>query len=147
MATMRLEIATAERLVYSDEVSVLVAPGVVGELAVLPHHAPLLTTLRTGEVRVVKEGEESSIAVSGGFMEVMSNKVTILADTAEYSEEIDVERAEEALKRAQERVASAAGDEGLERELASMRRSQARIKVARRYRRRAGAGGVGPPSG
>ena len=135
MATMRLEIVTAERLVHSEDVDVVVAPGIVGELAVLPQHAPLLTVLNPGEIRVVKDGEETFMAVSGGFMEVMGTKVTILADTAERVDEIDLQRAEAALELAQERVASAASDMDLERALASIRRSQARMKVARRGRR------------
>ena len=146
MATMRLEIVSAERLVYSEEVSVVVAPGAEGELAILPHHAPLLTMLRPGEIRVVKDGEDSYIATSGGFLEVIASKVTILADTAERSDEIDVERAQEALKRAQERVSSAVGDVDLERALASMRRSQARMKVARRRRRSGIQTGVATPT-
>ena len=147
MATMQMDIVTAERLVSSEEVEVVVAPGAAGELAILPHHAPLLTTLRAGEFRVVKNGEESYIAVSGGFMEVLANKVTVLADTAEREEEIDVQRAEEALKLAQERAASAASEMDLERALASLRRSQARMKVARRRRRGMRGDGAGrPPS-
>ena len=74
---MRLDIVTAERLVSSEEVDWLVAPGVDGELGILPRHAPLLTALAPGEIRVVKEGEESFIAIGGGFMEVIGNKVTI----------------------------------------------------------------------
>ena len=134
MATFQLDIVTAERVVSSEQVEVLVAPGIEGELAILPHHAPLLTVLKPGEIRVVKDGEDTYIAVSGGFMEVMSNKVTILADTAERVEEIDVERAAAALRRAEERVASAPAEMDLKRALAAMRRSQARIKVARRRR-------------
>ena len=136
MAEMRLEIVTAERVVYSEDVSVLVAPGIDGELAILPRHAPLLTMLKPGEIRVVKDGEDSFMSVSGGFMEVLGNKVTILADTAEHVEEIDMQRAEEALRKAQEGVAVSALAMDLERALASMRRSQARIKVAHRTRRR-----------
>ena len=94
---MRLDIVTAERLVSSEEVDWLVAPGVDGELGILPRHAPLLTALAPGEIRVVKDGEESFIAIGGGFMEVIGNKVTILADTAERADEIDAERAEAAL--------------------------------------------------
>jgi F-type H+-transporting ATPase subunit epsilon len=146
MATMRLEIVTAERLVYSEEVEVLVAPGIDGELAILPHHAALLTVLKPGELRVVRGGEESYVAVSGGFMEVIANKVTLLADTAEREEEIDLERTEAALKRAQEGVASAASSIDLERALASMRKSQARLKVVRRRRRGTRADVAGPPS-
>jgi F-type H+-transporting ATPase subunit epsilon len=135
MASMRLEIVTAERVVYSEDVDVLVAPGVDGELGVLPRHAPLLTMLKPGEIRVVKDDEESFIAVSGGFLEVLGNNVTILADTAEHASEIDIERSEEALRRAQERVAASVSDADLERAVASMRRSQARLRVARRRRR------------
>ena len=138
---IRLEIVTAERQVYSEDVDVIVAPGIDGELGILPRHAPLLTVLKPGEIMVRKEGEESTIAVSGGFLEVLGEKVTILADTAERAEEIDLERAEEALERAQERVSESVSDMDLERALASMRRSQARLKVARRRRPRAG----GPP--
>ena len=136
MADMKLEIVTAERVVYSEEVSALVAPGGAGELGILPGHAPLLTTLRPGEIRVTQNGEESYMAVSGGFMEVIGDKVTVLADTAEHADEIDLERAETALARAEERVASAASDQDLERALASMRRSTARLGVARRRRAR-----------
>jgi F-type H+-transporting ATPase subunit epsilon len=136
MAEMKLEIVTAERVVYSEDVSVLVAPGADGELGVLPGHAPLLTTLAPGEIKVTKDGEESFMVVSGGFLEVLGNKVTILANTAEYADEIDEDRAEAALERAQERVATAESDMDLERALASMRRSAARLGVARRRRRR-----------
>jgi F-type H+-transporting ATPase subunit epsilon len=143
---MLFEIVTAERLVSSEEADVVVAPGAAGELAILPHHAPLLTSLRPGEIRMVQGKEESFIAVSGGFMEVLANKVTILADTAERADEIDLQRTEEALKRAQEEIASAASDQDLSRALASMRRSQARMKVARR-RRRGPPRSDGPPAG
>jgi F-type H+-transporting ATPase subunit epsilon len=136
MAEMRLEIVTAEREVYSEDVSVIVAPGIDGELSILPQHAPLLTQLSPGEMRVTKDGQESFIAVSGGFLEVLGNKVTILADTAEHAEEIDLERAEEAVKRAQEQITAAPADMDLERAVASLRRSQARLRVATRGRRR-----------
>ena len=136
MADMKLEIVTAERVVYSEDVSVLVAPGAGGELGILPSHAPLLTTLSPGEIKVTKDGEDTFMAVSGGFLEVIGNRVTILANTAEHADEIDEERAEIALQRAQERVASAASDMDLERALASMRRSAARLGVARRRNRR-----------
>ncbi len=135
MAEIRLEIVTAERVVYSEQIDILVAPGVDGELGILPSHAPLLTMLKPGEIRVVRDGEESFMSVSGGFLEVIGEKITILADTAEHAGEIDAERAEAALKRAQERVEAAASDMDLERALASMRRSQVRLTVSRRPRR------------
>lgn len=136
MAPMKLEIVTAERVVYSEEVDMLVAPGVDGELGILPRHAPLLTVLKPGEIRVTRDGDVSYLAVSGGFLEVMSNTVTILADTAEQAEEINAERAEAALARAQERIESSASDMDLQMAMASMRRSQARLAVATRRRRR-----------
>ncbi|MXY46126.1 MAG: F0F1 ATP synthase subunit epsilon [Chloroflexi bacterium] len=140
MATMRLEIVTAERRVYSEDVDMLVAPGIDGQLGILPNHAPLLTALQPGEIRVDKDGEESYMAVSGGFLEVLSNRVTILADTAERAEEIDIERAEAAVRRAQERISSRASDRDLQRALMSLRRSQARLLAARRRRPRRDVG-------
>ena len=121
-----------------DDVEVLVAPGIDGELAILPHHAPLLTVLKPGEIRVVKDGEDAYIAVSGGFMEVIGNTVTILADACERSEEINEDRATEAVERAQERLASHPTDLEMERALGSMRRAQMRLDVVRRRRPRAG---------
>ncbi len=135
MPDMTLQIVTAERVVYSEEIDFLVAPGSDGELGVLPRHAPLLTTLDPGEIRVTKDGEEVYMFVSGGFMEILGNTVTILANAAEQADDIDVDRAEIALRRAEERIASAPADMDLERALTSMRRSAARLGVARRRRR------------
>ncbi|GAG21047.1 unnamed protein product, partial [marine sediment metagenome] len=104
MSSLKLDIVTAERVVYSDEADVVVAPGIDGQLGILPHHAPLMTTLQPGELRVRKGGEEFSLAISGGFLEVRPDRVIILADTAERAEEIDVSRAEEAKRRAEERL-------------------------------------------
>ena len=142
MATMHLEVISAERQVYSDEVEMVVAPGVEGQLGILPRHAPMMTMLQPGEVMIRKEGEETHLALTGGFMEVMGNKVTILADACERSDEIDEARAEEAVARAQDRIANHATDLQLERAVASMRRAQVRLNVARRRRSR---GGAGPP--
>lgn len=137
MTTMQLDIITAERVVYSDQVSIVVAPGIEGELGILPNHAPLLTTLQPGEIRVVKEGEEDTfIAVSSGFLEVMANKVVILTDTAERAEEIGEARAQEAVQRAQESLEHRTTDMDLERAMASLRKSQSRLKVVRRRRAR-----------
>ena len=131
---MRLDIITAEKLVYSDEVSSVVAPGSAGQLGILPNHAPLLTSLKPGELKVLKEGEESNIAVSGGFLEVLQNVVTILADTAERAEYIDFERAEAAMKRAQDKVDSSDSDMDLEKAIQALKRSQARVYVSKRKR-------------
>ena len=144
MPTMQLDIVTAERVTYSDQVSGVVAPGMEGELGILPNHTPLLTILQPGELRIIKEGEEDTyIAVSGGFLEVMANKVIILADTAERADEIDEARAEEAVRLAQERVEHRTSDMDLQRALVSLRRSEARMKVVRRRRERP----LSPPGG
>jgi len=137
MAGIRLDIVTAERQVYSDEVDVIVAPGFDGELAILPHHAPLMTTLLPGELRVRKGSEEFFMAVTGGFLEVRPDRVTILADAAERAEEIDVDRAEEAKRRAEERLTHP-GEADTARAEAALRRSLVRIKVGEKRRRRRG---------
>lgn len=148
MSPLRLEIVTAERVVYSEDVDLIVAPGKLGELGILPSHAPLLTVLTPGEIRVVKDNVESNLVVSGGFLEVLGDKVTVLADTAEQADEIDIERAEQALRRAEERVAAAPAELDLERALASIRLSQARIRTgARRRRRRDGSAASPTQSG
>jgi F-type H+-transporting ATPase subunit epsilon len=135
---MRLEIITAERQVYSDDVDVVVAPGTEGQLGILPHHAPLMTALQPGELMVRKDGVESYLVVTGGFMEVLGNKVTILADAAERSEEIDEQRAQQAVEHARERLQHREADIELEQALASLRRAQVRLNVARRRRRSGG---------
>ena len=132
MASMKLDIITAERIVYASHAEVLVAPGLDGELGILPRHAPLLSALKAGEIRIVVGGDERFIAVSGGFLEVLNNTVTVLADTAEHSDEIDEERAELALKRAQERIMNAPADMDLERAMAALRRSEIRVAVSKR---------------
>ena len=137
MANLRIEIVTAESVVYEDDVEIVVIHGVEGQLGILPHHAPLLTALQPGELVVRKEGEETAIAVSGGFVLVLDDKVIVLADSAERAEEINEERAQEAMRRAQERLQDRTEDMNLERALASIRRAQSRLKTVqrRRYRR------------
>ncbi len=138
MSPIRLDIVTAERLVYSEDVDIVVAPGVEGELGILPHHAPLMTTLQAGELRVRERGEEYSLAISGGFLEVRPDRVIVLADTAERDDEIDLARAEAAKRRAEERLSQRTPGTDLARAEASLRRSLARLKVAEKRRRRRG---------
>jgi F-type H+-transporting ATPase subunit epsilon len=135
MATFKLEIVTAERMVFSDEVSALIAWGVEGQLGILPHHAPLMTMLQPGDLMIRKDKEEEYLAISGGFLEVRPDKVIILADACERVDEIDIARAEEAKKRAQEtlKVAPLTIDAAVAE--AALRRSIARLKVAERKRR------------
>ena len=82
MATIKLDIVSAERLVFSEDVTEVVAPGVAGQLGILPHHAPLMTMLQPGELLVRKDGEEVVLAISGGFLEVRPDRVIVLADAA-----------------------------------------------------------------
>ena len=131
---MQLQIITAEREVFSGEVDTLVAPGIEGQLGILPNHAPLVTILQPGELMVRAEGEQSYLALSGGYMEVLGNRVIILADAAEDVDEIDEARAQEAMERAQERVANRESEADIQQALASLRRAQVRVTVARRRR-------------
>ncbi|MCH8297365.1 MAG: F0F1 ATP synthase subunit epsilon [Chloroflexi bacterium] len=140
---MMLEIITAERQVYSDEVDMVIAPGVDGQLGILPKHAPLMTMLKPGELTVRKNGEDIYVALSGGFMEVLGNRVVVLADACERSDEIDEERAQQAMQRAQERLASQGSDMESQKALAAFQRAQVRINLVRRRRPRAGQ----PPPG
>ncbi len=136
MAGIRLDIVTAERVVYSEEVDIVVAPGVEGQLGILPHHAPLMTTLQEGELQVRKGGEEFFLAISGGFLEVRPDRIIVLADAAERVEEIDIARAEEAKLRAEEQLGQLDITADAARAEAALRRSLMRLKVVGRRRKR-----------
>ncbi len=137
MSSIRLDIVTAERVVFSEDVDVVVAPGVEGQLGILPHHTPLMTSLQAGELRARKGEEESFLAISGGFLEVRPDRVIVLADAAERAEEIDIARAEEAKRRAEQRLAERyAPTADAARIEAALRRSLARLRVAEKRRRR-----------
>jgi len=138
VATLRLEIVTAERTVFADDVSEVVAWGVEGQLGILPHHAPLMTMLQSGDLLIKKDDEEHYLAISGGFLEVRPDKVIILADACERAEEIDVERAEAARRRAEEILKTRPPETDTAVAEAALRRSLARIKVAERRRRKKG---------
>ncbi len=133
---LTLEIVTAERLVFSDDnVDMVVAPSVEGEVGILPHHAPLLTLLQIGELRVKKGADEQSIVIAGGFLEVLNNRVTILADVAERAEEIDAAAAEDARRRAQDALATRGVTGDLAAAEAAMRLASLRLRVGQRRRR------------
>jgi F-type H+-transporting ATPase subunit epsilon len=137
MPSLKIDIVTAERVVYSAEADVVIAPGIEGQLGILPHHAPLMTILQAGELIVRKGGEEESLAISGGFLEVRPDRVIVLADQAERAEEIDVARAEAARKRAEERLKErhAPGMDEARAETA-LRRAMARLSVAEKIKTR-----------
>lgn len=143
---LSLEITTAERNVVSEQgLDVVIAPGAMGELAILPRHAPLITPLEPGELRTRKGAEENAYFVAGGFLEVHDDQVTILADSAEHAEEIDIARAEAARRHAAETLAHPPADMNLAEAEAAMRRALFRLRVAERRRRiRPGPGQPGP---
>jgi F-type H+-transporting ATPase subunit epsilon len=136
MATVKLDIVTAEKIVYSGDVDIVIAPGSEGQLGILPHHAPLMTALNAGELIARKGNEEYMMAISGGFLEVLPDRIIVLADAAERAEEIDIARAEEAKKRAQESLAHSASQVEVASAEAALRRAIARIEVADRIKRR-----------
>lgn len=134
--TIRLEVVTAERVVYSEDVEIVVAPGIEGELGILPHHANLMTILQAGELRVRRAGQEVSMAISGGFLEVRPDRVIVLADAAERDSEINFAKAEEAKRQAEERLAHPVPGLNYAEAEAALRRSITRLKVAEKVRRK-----------
>lgn len=132
---LRLEILTPERSVYDDEVDMVIAPGSEGYLGILPHHAPLFTTLGPGELRVKRGGVEETLAVFGGFMDVRGDRVTVLTDAAEHAEDIDEARVQAARDAAQQQLASATSPAEEARARASLERSLVRLRVTQRRRR------------
>jgi F-type H+-transporting ATPase subunit epsilon len=135
---LRVQIVTAEREVFAEEaVDMVVAPGSEGVVGILPRHAPLLTTLQPGVIRIKRGDSEEAMSVGGGFLQVARDQVLILADTAERADEVDQARAEEARRRANEALAEAVqGGQTLQAEAArfALRRAEVRIQVARRRR-------------
>ena len=137
MSSIKLDIVTAEGVVYSDEVDVVVAPGAEGQLGILPHHAPLMTILQPGYLIARKGGEEEiSLCISGGFLEVRPDRVIILADAAERAEEIDAQRAEEARRRAEERLKHPTPEVDVAKAEAALHRALARLQSVEQIRRR-----------
>ena len=134
MKKFKLKIVTPERVVLSDEVTQVSVETKMGQITILPNHLPLVAELAAGEIIVKQDGEkEDWMAVSGGFVEVLPNQVVILADTAEYAEEIDEQRAEEAKKRAEKLLKEKLADsEDYARVAAMLQKELARLKVVRR---------------
>ena len=135
-----LEILTAEGEIFNQEVDLVVLPGIEGELAILPGHAPLVTKLDSGQLLIRAGREEQSLVVFGGFVQVLAHKVTVLADAAERVDEIDEERAKNAMIRAQSRIETVDTDVNLERALSSLRRSTIRLNASARFKRKRSSG-------
>ena len=134
--SLLLEIVTPERLAYSDTVDSVVLPGSEGELGVLPHHAPLVSTLGIGELRIRKGGQEEAFAIVGGFLQVRPDKVVVMAETADMASEIDLETAQQARRDAEKALESGyheAADMAMAR--AALQQALLRIRVAERRHR------------
>lgn len=144
MAQLRVEIVTMERLVYTGDADAVLAPGVQGQLCILPNHAPLITRLACGELLVRQGGHEQSFAIGGGFMEVLSDRVVVLADSAERAADIDVQRAEAACARAARLMRQKVERAEYARAEMSLRRSLTRLRVARRRAPKSGPPSLGP---
>lgn len=140
----RLEVVTAERIVLSDDVDQVNVPGAAGRMGIMARHEPLLTSLVPGEMTIIKDGERIPFAISGGFMEVLPDRVTILADTAERADEIDEARAEAARQRAEAILRERRSEQEMLLAEAQLRRAMVRLQVARLKRagRRSGPGGT-----
>ncbi len=128
--TIQLEIVTPERYVVSDSAQIVMAPGALGEFGVLPGHTPLLTSLEIGKVKYVdSSGKEHFAFVNGGFAEALPDRVTILAESAELAENIDIERAKAAYERAKKRLDNPTPDIDVPRAKAAMLRAMARMRI------------------
>ncbi len=143
--TLHVEVVTQDRNVYSGEADMVVAPGSEGVLGILPRHAPLLTLLKVGELRIKRDNQEDTLFVAGGFMEVAHNVVTVLADEAERAEDIDEAHAEEARRRAQAALEQREADVDQGAMVGALERAIGRLKVAETVRRRHGGHRPQPP--
>ena len=128
--TLHVEVVTAEQEMYSGEADMVSAPGLVGRLGILPEHAPLITVLSPGALRIVLGGAEETLFVSGGFLEVSNDNVAVLADAAEHADDIDEARAEEARRRAEDRLQQAESDSDRAEIQAQLQRELSRLHVA-----------------
>ncbi len=136
MATIRLEVVTTEKMLYSDDVDMILAWGVEGQLGILPHHAPLMTMLQPGDLVFRKAGKEESLLISGGSLEVRPDKAVVLVDACERAEEIDAARAEAAKERAQKALRTATREVDAAAAEAALRRSLARLRAVEKIRRK-----------
>lgn len=133
---LQLEIVTAERVVLSEQVDMVSAPSAEGRLGILPRHEAMLAVLLPGELHYTKNGVSTPFAISGGFIEVLPDRVTVLADTAERADEIDEARAEASRQQAQEAMKNRQSAEDVARAELALRRAMVRLNVARNRRNR-----------
>lgn len=134
--SLLLEIVTPEKLAYRDQVDEVLVPGIDGQLGILPHHAPLLTVLGIGELRIRKGSDEEYFAIAGGFLQVRPDKVVVMAETADMASEIDLARAEQARRDAEAALSSAYVEPAdMANARAALDRALLRIRVAERRHR------------
>jgi len=133
---LKLEIVSPERRAYSDEVDMVTVPGIDGELGILPHHTQLISALGTGELRIKKGGTEQVLLIAGGFVEVRPDKVIVMADLAEHSDEIDEAKAVEARKRAESELEQSKDPVDIARVRAALQTALMRERIATRRRSR-----------
>jgi F-type H+-transporting ATPase subunit epsilon len=132
MATLKLEIVTPERKIYSEDVDMVTLPGSEGELGVYPKHVPLLTTLKPGELRIMQNGRETAMAIGEGFVEIKTDSVSVLTDMALEAEKIDISAAEAAVERAQAAMKEDQTPEQVAAIQASLQKALAQLHVKRR---------------
>jgi F-type H+-transporting ATPase subunit epsilon len=133
-ATLKLEIVTPEEKIFSEDVEMVTLPGSEGELGVYPNHVPVLTAIKPGELRIVKDGRETAMAVGEGFVEIKADAVSILTDMALQPEKIDIEAAEKAVERAQAAMKEDTTPEQLVAIQSSLQKALAQLHVKRRHR-------------
>ena len=133
---LQLEIVSPERRAFADEVDMVIVPGIDGQLGILPHHTRLISALGIGELRIKKGGTEQILFISGGFVEVRPDKVVVMADLAEHSEEIDEQKAVEARKRAEAELEQARAPADIARVRAALQTALMRERIAVRRRSR-----------
>jgi F-type H+-transporting ATPase subunit epsilon len=132
MSRIKLSIVTQEKIVLEEMVDEVIAPATEGEVAILPQHIPLFTKLNPGEIKIKKEGKFSHFVTAGGFMDVNNNLVTILADSAVRADEIDMAKAQEAKKRAEQLLTQKLSKIDFTKAEASLRKALIELKIAQR---------------
>ncbi|WP_427337922.1 F0F1 ATP synthase subunit epsilon [Caloranaerobacter sp. DY30410] len=132
MSQFTLEIVTPDRKFFEDEVEMVIVRGIEGDIGILKNHTPMVTPLSIGKIRIKKNGKIKEAAIAGGYVEITKDKTTIITDAAEWPEEIDVKRAEEAKKRAEQRLKSGKGEIDIVRAQIALRKALNRLEVAKK---------------
>ncbi|KPU27393.1 ATP synthase F1 subunit epsilon [Caloranaerobacter sp. TR13] len=132
MSQFTLEIVTPDRKFFEDEVEMVIIRGIEGDIGILKNHTPLVTPLSIGKIRIKQNGKFKEAAIAGGYIEVTKDKTTVITDAAEWPEEIDVKRAEEAKKRAEQRLKSSKGEVDIVRANIALRKALNRLEVAKK---------------